>query len=192
MFSNKLLEQCPNKSGYYKFLTTPGRWRHKWRPILFCLIVNDFGIEYVNKRHFNHLRDILLEHYEITQDWSRSRFAGIKLTWDSSNRTCRLSINNYVKNLLLKWGHTILSKPQHSPFRHAPIIYGPKQQFTNSPDASPKLNNTSIKRFQAIVGALPYYGRAVDNKLLVALSELGSAQAAATKLTKTDLSQLLE
>ena len=36
------------------------------------------------------------------------------------------------------------------------------------------------------------FGDSVDNKLLVALSDLGSTQDAATELTKTDLSQLLD
>ena len=141
-----MLAQRLNKEGYYQCPTTPGLWHHKWRPILFCLIVNDFGIEYANKRHANHLCNILLEHYEITQDWSGSRFAGIDLPWDYTSRTCCLSTNNYIKKLLLKWGHTIPSKPQHFPFRHAPIIYGAKYQFANSPDASPKLDDTGIKR----------------------------------------------
>ena len=69
---------------------------------------------------------------------------------------------------------------------------GTKQQFTHSPDASPPLNDTGVKRVQAIINALLYYGRAVDNKLLVALSDLASTQAAATKLTNTNLSQLLD
>ena len=142
--------------------------------------------------HANHLCHILLEHYELRQYWSGSQFAGIDLTWDYTNRTCFLSIKNYIKNLLLKWGHTIPSKPQHSPFRHAPIIYGAKHKSANSPDASPKLDNTSIKQVQTIVGTLLYCGHAVDNKFLVTLRELGSTQAAATKLTKTDLSQLLD
>ena len=68
MLSNKLLEALLNKAGYYQCPTTPGLWRHKWRPTLFCLIVDDFGIEYVNKRHADHLRDTLLKHYEITQE----------------------------------------------------------------------------------------------------------------------------
>ena len=72
MLSNKLLEEHLNKEGYYQCPTTPGLWRHKWLPILFCLIVDDCSIEYVDKRHADHLRDILLEHYEITQDWSGS------------------------------------------------------------------------------------------------------------------------
>ena len=98
--------------------------RHLWRHILLCLISNDFGIEYVGKRHANHLRSFLLEHYELTQDWSGSRFAGIDLTWDYTKRTFLLSIMNYIKNLLLKWGPTIPSKTQHAPFQHVPIIYG--------------------------------------------------------------------
>ena len=68
MLLNKLLEQRLNKAGYYQCPTTPGLWRHKWRPILFCLIVDDFDIKYVGKLHADHLRDILLKHYELTQD----------------------------------------------------------------------------------------------------------------------------
>ena len=63
MISNKLLEQRLNKAGYYQRPITPGLWRHKWRPILFCLIVDDFGINYFDKRHANHLHDIFLEHH---------------------------------------------------------------------------------------------------------------------------------
>ena len=137
MLSNKLLEACLNKAGYYQCPTTPGLWRHKWRPILYYLIVDDFGIEYVDKRHSNHLRNTLLKHYEINQDWTGSRFADINLAWDYSKLTCCLYIKNYIINLLLKWGHTIPSKPQHYPFCHTPIIYGAKKQFTHSPDATP-------------------------------------------------------
>ena len=145
MLSKKLLKQRLNKAGYYQCPTTPGIWRHNWRPIFFCLIVDDFGIEYVGKCHSDHLRNILLEHYELTQYWSGSRFAVINLTWDYTNPTCRLSIKNYTKNLLLNWGQTIPYKPQHDPFRHATINYGANQQFTNSPDASQKLDKSGIK-----------------------------------------------
>jgi hypothetical protein len=41
--------------GYYEAESTPGLWRHKWRPIQFCLIVDDFGVEYVGIEHFDHL-----------------------------------------------------------------------------------------------------------------------------------------
>ena len=54
------------------------------------------------------------------------------------------------------------------------------------------MNEKGIKRIQGIVGALLYVGRAVNNKLLVALSAIGAQQAAATEDTAAAIEQLLE
>ena len=47
--ANDLLRTHLEKAGYYESATTPGLWCHKWRPIQFVLLVDDFGIEYVGK-----------------------------------------------------------------------------------------------------------------------------------------------
>ena len=70
-----------------------------------------------------------------------------------------------------------------SPHKHRPIDYGATQQFAQPTDTSKPLNEKGIKRIQVIVGALVYVGRAVNNKLLVALSAIGDPQAAAIKDT---------
>ena len=57
--ANDILVTRPHKDGYYQAATTPGLWLHKWQPILFALIVDDFGIEYVGVHHALHLCDIL-------------------------------------------------------------------------------------------------------------------------------------
>ena len=57
---------------------------------------------------------------------------------------------------------------------------------------SKPLNEKGIKRIQGIVGDLIYVGRAVNNKLLVALSAIGSQQAAATDETAEAIEQLLD
>ena len=49
-----------------------------------------------------------------------------------------------------------------------------------------------IKRIQGIVGDLIYVGRAVNNKLLVALSAIAAQQAAATEDTAAAIEQLLD
>ena len=59
-------------------------------------------------------------------------------------------------------------------------------------DTSPPLNEKGIKRIQGIVGALIYVGRAVNNKLLVALSTIGAKQAAATEDKSSEIEQLLD
>ena len=60
---NDLMRTRLEKAVYYKAATTPGLWRHKWRPILFVLIVDDCGIKYVGKQHALHLLRILEENY---------------------------------------------------------------------------------------------------------------------------------
>ena len=47
--ANDLLRKRLDKAGYYEAATTPGLWRHKWRPVQFVLIVDDFGVEYVGE-----------------------------------------------------------------------------------------------------------------------------------------------
>ena len=42
--ANDLVRTRLNKAGYYEAATTPGLWKHKWHPIQFCLVVDDFGI----------------------------------------------------------------------------------------------------------------------------------------------------
>ena len=56
------------KAGYYEATTTPGLWSHKWRPIQFFLLVDNFGIEYVGKEHALHLLKTLEQNYDITID----------------------------------------------------------------------------------------------------------------------------
>ena len=77
--SNYLLGKLLNKAGYFEAVTTPGLWKHTWRPIKFCLIVDDFGIKYVGEKTAHHLRAVLQEHYDISEDWNGTRFAGLDL-----------------------------------------------------------------------------------------------------------------
>ena len=101
-------------------------------------------------------------------------------------------MDGYVRNLLHREGHVAPAKPQLSPHKHREIVYGAKHQYSDVADTSPALDAKGITRVQRIVGALLYYGRAVNNKLLVALSAIGTQQAAATEQTNVAVAQLLD
>ena len=58
-------------------------------------------------------------------------------------------------------------------------------------DTIPPLNGKGIIRVQGIVGDLLYVGRAFNNKLLVALSAIGTQQAASNEETSDAIEQLL-
>ena len=59
-------------------------------------------------------------------------------------------------------------------------------------DDSKPLDDEGIRRVQHVVGALLWVGQAVNNKLLVSLSAIGSQQASVTEETNKEINQLLE
>ena len=144
--ANDLLTERLAEHGYYQCLTTPGLWRHKWRPISFVLIVDDFAIRYVGRRHADHLLTALQQHYKITTDWTGSKFAGIDIEWDYAKRTCRLTMKHYIDTLLLKYNHPRPKKPQHVPHKHQANVYGAKEQLVPDDDTSPPLDSSTMPK----------------------------------------------
>ena len=67
--ANYLLEKPLAKHEYNQIRIVPGLWPHKWRPIQFTLVVDDFGVKYVGKDHAEHLISTLQEDYTITRYW---------------------------------------------------------------------------------------------------------------------------
>ena len=59
-------------------------------------------------------------------------------------------------------------------------------------DTSKPLNDAGVRHVQQIVGALLWIGWAMNSKLLVALSTIGSQQASATKATNWAIHQILD
>ena len=190
--ASDLLETRLLKHDYYQFPQTPCLRRHKWRPVLFSLIVDDFGVEYVGKHQAYHLLNALKENYEFTVNDKGNLYAVSNLTWDYFKRTCRLTMENYITNLRSKFNHPNPKKSQHSPYRHTPIICGSKVQYAAETPSSPPLDSAGKLRIQQLVGAIRYYARAVDNKLLVALSEFSQQQSSTTNDTNIDMLQLLD
>mgnify|MGYP003311588239 FL=1 len=66
--ANKLLKERLEQDDYYEVEHTPGLFKHKWRPIWFTLVVDDFGIKYVGKSHLKHLLGVLDKYYDIETD----------------------------------------------------------------------------------------------------------------------------
>ena len=172
-----------NKAGYTQSDTTPGFWKHRWRPISFTLVVDDFGVKYVGKEHAEHLIQVLNEHYTIDTDWEGTRYIGLTLDWDYNGRKVHLSMPEYVAKALKRFGHEYPTKPQHQPHPHTERTYGATVQYAQAQDESPLLEPGEKSHIQQVLGVFLYYGRAVDSTILVALSAIASAQA--TPTTKT-------
>ncbi len=105
ILAQELLEKQFNER-YSQSKVVPGLWTHKTRPILFALVVNDFREKYVGKEHAMHLISILKQHYEISEDWTGSKYIGITFEWDYHNRRVHLSsMPGYISKALQQFGH---------------------------------------------------------------------------------------
>ena len=100
------------------------------------------------EKHALHLKAALLQHYEISKDWEGKKFAGIDLEWNYAvnhkDRTCRLSIKNYIQDILLTMDYPMPSKRQLLPHKHRKIIYGTKQQYAHVLGSSPSLDEKGV------------------------------------------------
>ena len=133
------------KHGYLQSKLTPGFWKHKWRPISFSLVVDDFGVKYVGKQHITHLINALKENYEISQDWAGSKYCGLELDWDYKRREVHLSMPGYVAKALQRFNHKVESRRQYQPHQHVVPAYGAKVQLATPLDESEELSKDDKK-----------------------------------------------
>ncbi len=68
ILANKCLRQKLAPFGNFESTNTPGLWYHKTCPITFTLVVDGFGVKYVNKDDVDHLIASIKKNYMLTKD----------------------------------------------------------------------------------------------------------------------------
>jgi hypothetical protein len=191
ILANKLLIERLAVEGYHPAKHTPGLFLHQTSDLSFTLWVDDFGIKYTNRRDAQQLIDLLARNYDMTVDWTGSKYLGLTLQWNYEAGTVDVSMPGYITRALQRFEHSVPSRPQHSPHAWTPPQYGSGAQMTSAPDTSPVLSEARIKHIQQIVGVLLYYARMVDNTMLVVLNTIAAAQSKATTATMDAVVHLL-
>ena len=107
LLANELLEKRLNKRGYHQSKLVPGLWKHKWRPIQFTLVVDDFGVKYFGKEHALHLKSTLEDNCGVATEWDGERYIGITLDWDYERRQVHLSMPGYIAKALKFCQHKV-------------------------------------------------------------------------------------
>ena len=192
IITQDLLTKQLHKAGYYQSKITPGYWQHNWRPISFTLVVDDFGVKYINKADVEHLISVLKQDYGIDTDWEGTRYLGLTLDWDYINREVHLSMPGYIENALVRFGHEPPDKPQLQPYPHTIPTYGTTVQYAKAADTSPAATKAEEKYIRQVIGVLLYYGCAVDSTIITGLSSLAAAQANPTTHTLSLVKWLID
>jgi hypothetical protein len=169
--------------GYHQAKHTPCLFKHESRPIAFTLVVDDFGIKYINIADAQHLLTTLRALYEITEDWSEvQKYVGITIKHDRANNKIQLSMPGYIEKALTRFGRTNV-KGVDSPILYIPPSYGKAMQMMPTPSPSDDIPLTAAEQtwMQEVIGVFLFYSRAIDANMLTALNKLSVQQAAPTK-----------
>jgi hypothetical protein len=199
MYTSKLRKVCtgcrreaPSSTNCYSAIlqrmdtdphNTHGLWNPDTRPISFSLVVDDFGVKYVDRKHAEHLMACTKKNYSISSDWNGTAYCGLTLEWEYKNRTVDLSMHGYIKAALNKYQHPAPARPEHAPHTWNPPINGAKTQFVTETITSLTLSDKEINKLQQLTGTLLYYARAVDPTLIMPINVLASEQSTARQVT---------
>jgi hypothetical protein len=191
ILAQELLTKQLLKAGYMQSAVTSGFWQHKWQPIILTLIVDNFGVKYINKTDAKHLLTVLKQDDKCDMNWEGTCYLGLTIDWDCKNHKVHLFMPGYIDKALVRSNHTSPDMPQHQPHPHMVPTYGATIQYAKHIDQSPAATKADQKYIMQVVGVLLYYARAVKATLLVALCSLASSQAAPTEYTMSLIKWLL-
>jgi hypothetical protein len=131
-YANIIVDYQPQKVDPYHIQITAGDYQINYpgepQPILFTLLVDNFGMKYINKDDVNHLIKFLKQKYKLTKDLDRNLYCGIKLKWNYDYRTLDILMPGYIIKQLQKYKHAIPTKPKHCPYTPQPRQYGSNAQ----------------------------------------------------------------
>ena len=167
-----------NQHGYFE-TSTICLYKHVTRPVMFALVVDDFGIKSHGTEHTDHLLNTLRLRYQIKVG-DGSKYLGIELEWDYEKRTVTKSMPKHLAQGLNRFG-VILRKPHYSPGGYVAPVYGSRAQQMADVDDSPLLDAAGKTRIQQIAGTFLYYARVIDSTMLKKINEISSVQAHATE-----------
>ena len=83
--------------GYYPVPFTTGIWAHKTRRTIFCLCMDDFGVNCFTKDDTNLLLYSLKNHNAISTDYEGYNYLGLTIYWNHNKEYDDISMPEYVK-----------------------------------------------------------------------------------------------
>ena len=88
--------------------------------------MDDFGIKYWSKKDAKHSYNALGANYCYTVDLEGKNYYGLSLDWNYKLSFISIAIPKIILATLKKLNHSLKVSPQHSPYRHIPIMHSKK------------------------------------------------------------------
>ena len=99
----------------------------------------------------------------------------IEWSYEGKLKHIVIDMSKYIPNTLTKFQHIPSAKPQYTLAHHTLSTCRVKIQYVQLEDEQEEiLSDKSVKYIQAVISTLLYYACALDNIILIALSDLVS------------------
>jgi len=105
IIAQELLTKRLKEHGYSQSETTPGLWKHEWHPIIFSLVIDDFGVKYVGEEHTQHLLKTIQKYYQCSVGKEGEQYCGLTIRWDYPHKKVHISMPKYIENGLKCFQH---------------------------------------------------------------------------------------
>ena len=79
------------------------------------MVVDEFGVKYVGKKHAEHLINAIQENYQVSTDWEGNRYYGISIKWNDQKQVVDLSMAGYIQAELNRLQNSSPSRKEHAP-----------------------------------------------------------------------------
>jgi hypothetical protein len=137
IIAQELLEKWLAEHGYHQSKIVHELWKHKTRPICFCLVVDDFAVKYTNQADADHLINTIRKYYPMTVDEEAMKYIGLTIKWDYTNQKAHVHMPGYLDKAFVRFKHDKPMKIQNSPHPHVIPQYGVKAQYAAEEIDSP-------------------------------------------------------
>ena len=191
--AQKELEAHVAKFGYRQ-VETPCLYEHDTNGNRFALVVDDFLVKIKSEAGAQHIIAALQERYVITIDRTASKYIGITMHWHyEEDRRVEFDMHDATQKALARFDVVKAKKDTLAPNTYIQPVYSKgRQQQTDGPDESPRLDAAGTKHIQSLIGCFQYIGRCVDSTMLVKLGQLASQQSRATQQTLEEANLFLQ
>jgi hypothetical protein len=78
---------------------------HEWQPITFSLVVDDFGVKYIEEEHAQNLLQMVQKYYTCLFEKEGERYCGLTIKWDYVGKKVHLSMPSCVEKALQHFQH---------------------------------------------------------------------------------------
>ena len=184
--ANQLLWKTIATDGYYEDPLVPCLLRHKTRPVIGTVVVDDVGLKISSEDDLMHLVHSIEKVWPVKIMRNGNKFVGMDLKWnyDPTNPTLEITSNTVIPDLLKRFYPNKTLKGADTPGI-------PPSHWSISPDESEPLPCPEKTKFvQQFAGTVSHLARTVRHDLIPAVNEIAESQAAPTTKTMLLIDQL--